>query len=132
MRLKLAAAVVVFAFVVPAAISATGTAKPAKQAARLPANLEGTEYGKARRIVLAHGWKPWSGRCHAGKEACAKYPEVDTCSASFRILCAMDFVQKGQCLVVSTSGETAPGQGAGDPVVTNVIFLRGPCALEMQ
>lgn len=132
MRVKLATALLVLAFAVPAAISATGVAKPARHTARLPANLEGMDYAKARLAVLTRGWKPSSGHCHAGQALCTKYPEIDTCSASYKILCAMDFVQKGQCLVVSTSGETAPGQGGRDPVVTNVIFLRGPCALEMQ
>lgn len=132
MGLRLATAIIVLAFAVPAAISAAGAARTARPAAGGTPNLEGIEYAKARRIVLAHGWKPSSGHCHAGKQACAKYPEIDTCSASFKILCAMDFVQTGRCLVVSTSGETAPGQGTGDPLVTNVIFLRGPCSVEMQ
>ncbi|HKU65435.1 MAG TPA: hypothetical protein VJQ06_10280 [Rhizomicrobium sp.] len=127
MILRLAATIAALVFAVPTAALAAGASPAVKTAASKPTKLEGMAYGKARRIILGYGWKPSSDHCYAGTDACARYPEIDSCTYSFPILCAMDFARDGKCLMVDTSGEAAPGEGLEDPIVTDVTFLKGPC-----
>jgi hypothetical protein len=91
------------------------------------ASIEGMEYEKARSIILDDGWKPWSGPCEADKNTCAKYPEINSCSESLPVYCGMDFIQKNQCLVVSTVGEAPPGFETGVPTVQGFKVLDGSC-----
>ena len=106
--------------------TADGHSRSSNGAAR-PAKLEGMAYQTARKIILSYGWKPWFGHCEADPGTCAKYPEVDVCSASFPISCGMRFVRRGWCLGVGTEGEAPPGVAAGQPIVTGVTFRRTSC-----
>jgi hypothetical protein len=94
-----------------------------------PAKLEGMEYLEARKVILGFGWRPSSGDCSGpdvDERTCAKYPEIDTCTGVGIGLCGMKFVRRNRCLVLITIGG-APQRQAGDTLVRDVTFLRGPC-----
>lgn len=91
------------------------------------ARLKGVEYVKARKTILARGWKPAPGPCYTNKETCLNYPEIDACSESLPVQCGMLFVDGGRCLAVGTSGESAPGFEKGDPVIDVVRLVNNPC-----
>jgi|SRR3569833_325899 len=96
---------------------------PEKEIAR----LKGVEYEKARKIILARGWKPAPGPCYTNKASCSNYPEIDACSESLPVQCSMVFTRGSQCLAVGTSGESAPGFEKGDPVIDVVRLVSNPC-----
>ncbi|HEY2009614.1 MAG TPA: hypothetical protein VGH23_11525 [Rhizomicrobium sp.] len=89
--------------------------------------LKGVEYVKARKTILAHGWKSVPGPCYTDKQTCLEYPEIDACSVSLPVQCSMVFVNGDQCLAVGTSGESPPGFEQGDPVIDTVRFFHGRC-----
>jgi hypothetical protein len=91
------------------------------------AKLEGMDYDTARRVILGYGWRPWSGPCYSVSGGCKRYPEIHACSASLPVRCGMNFVQKGRCLIVDTTGEAPPGFEPREPVVSDVTFWRGSC-----
>jgi hypothetical protein len=93
------------------------------------ANLEGMGYQAARKIVLSYGWKPVAaGPCYTGKDTCARFPEIASCSGVAPGYCAMAFVNEKRCLYLTTSGGQPQGDEEGDTHVVAVSFRPGPCA----
>jgi hypothetical protein len=92
--------------------------------------LEGMAYQKARKTILGYGWRPMRGSCglQVSESACARFPEIGTCSGVDPGYCGMTFTRQDRCLNVVTRGGPPEGDVEGDTHVDHVTFRSGPCA----
>lgn len=113
-----------FGFGTPGAFAQTTKPAPTK-AAKLPA-IKGMTYHKARKVLLAKGWKPVQTieskdastspetKYGNGREFWKRgYVEVESCSGTGEAPCAFLFRDsKGRRLRVITKGEESPARKA--------------------
>jgi hypothetical protein len=91
--------------------------------------INGMGYGRARKTILAQGWKAVPGPCQQiDQETCGHFPEIESCAGAGADYCAMAFVRQNQCLYVTTLGDPPYGSDAGAARVKQTTFRSGPCA----
>jgi hypothetical protein len=89
--------------------------------------LKGLDYGRARKMVEADGWKAAPGPClQVDQNTCNHFPEIDAC-ASAPDYCGMVFVRQNQCLYITTLGDPPSGSNAGAARIKDATYRPGPC-----
>ncbi len=114
-----------------AALEAQGVPVPASSAAQASRGAPAVPlepampYARARVALLQAGWKPLDGHiCTPSGQACARLPELESCSADDT--CLMRFGKAGQILDVRTYGNLARWDGRdGVPPVTVHAWTSG-------
>ena len=83
--------------------------------------IKGEKLSRARKTLLAQGWKPretfgvdadgarWSQFADAGEMYRAGIIEVESCSGTGMNYCSFNYSRKGKCLSVQTQGEFKAG-----------------------
>lgn len=90
--------------------------------------INGLDYGRARKMILAQGWKAVPGPCQQiDQKTCGYFPEIESCAGAGADYCAMAFVRQNQCLYVTTLGDPPYGNDAGAARVKKTTFRPGPC-----
>jgi hypothetical protein len=102
---------------------------PAIKGTPAPAlKINGMDYGRARKMILAQGWKAVPGPCQQiDQKTCGYFPEIESCAGAGASYCAMAFVRQNQCLYVTTLGDPPYGSDAGAARVKKTTFRPGPC-----
>lgn len=81
----------------------------AEAAERLPTFPKNTEYGEARRSLIALGWEPvtvpGSDKCEAGDTRCEGRPEMLACSGTGMGRCLFVWRRGDRLIEVGTVGE---------------------------